>query len=59
MRLLREVLGLVVLILALGVLAGGIWELRAHDYVSAIVLVVVGLGLLGAGLELVRPSMAE
>lgn len=59
MRLVRESLGVLLVLLALAVLFWSVVELRGHDYVSAIVLVMVGLGVLGAGLEMVRPTMGE
>ncbi|MFW5924897.1 MAG: hypothetical protein ACOCV4_01960 [Myxococcota bacterium] len=58
-RILRDGTGAVLALCALGVLFYGITELRAHDYVSAIVLVVTGLSLLGAGVDLLRSSIGE
>jgi hypothetical protein len=58
-RFLRDASGAVLVLAALGVLFYAVTELRSHDYVSAIVLVVMGLGLLGAGVDLLRPSMGE
>ena len=59
MKVLREGSGFVLLIGALAVLFYGVLALRGHDFVSAIVLVVVGLALLGASVELLRPSVGE
>lgn len=59
MRGLREIVGLVLLVLALSVLFGGLRELRREDYVAALLFVVSGLGLLGASTELLRPVVGE
>tara|TARA_B100001750_G_scaffold80880_1_gene64274 strand:- start:2060 stop:2239 length:180 start_codon:yes stop_codon:yes gene_type:complete len=58
-KIVREGSGLLVLLGALAVLFQGILALRGHDFVSAIVLSVVGLALLGASVELLRPSVGE
>jgi hypothetical protein len=58
-RVLRDGSGALLVLAALAVLGYGIFELRRHDYVSAIVLVVTGLSLLGAGVELLRPTIGE
>lgn len=44
---------------SLGVLFFAIWTLREHDYVAAILLVLTGLSLLRAGVELLRPTVGE
>ena len=59
MKHVREGSGFVLLLLALAVLFQGVLALRGHDFVSAIVLSVVGLALLGASVELLRPSVGE
>lgn len=56
---LRESLGALLLLAALGVLVGVVESLRAHDYLGAIVLSIAGLALVGAGTELLRPSIGE
>lgn len=58
-RVVRDGSGGLLVLAALGVLFYGVVELRAHDYVSAIILVVTGLCVLGAGVELLRPSVGE
>jgi hypothetical protein len=58
-RALRDGSGFLLLIGALAVLWVAITSLRLHDFLSAIVLVVVGLALLGASVELLRPSVGE
>lgn len=58
-RILRDISGAVLVLASLGVLFYAVSELRGHDYVSAVVLVVTGLSLLGAGVELLRASMGE
>lgn len=59
MSRLREVFGVLLLVAALGTLFSGVMNLRAHDYVAAILLSVMGLALLGAGVELLRPTVGE
>ena len=44
---------------SLGVLTYAVLSLRAHDYVAAILLVVTGLFMLRAGVELLRPTVGE
>jgi uncharacterized protein (DUF983 family) len=56
---LREATGVLLVVGALAACAYGVLELRAHDYVAAIVVVVIGLALLGAGTELLRSSVGE
>jgi hypothetical protein len=34
-------------------------RLRAHDYLAALAVIMVGLALLGAGVELLRPTVGE
>ena len=56
---LREVGAAALVMLGVGALAGSVLKLQEHDFVSSIVLCVMGLALLGAGLEAVRPVMGE
>ena len=58
-RTLRDGSGLMLVLASLAVLYHGIIQLRGHDYVAAILLVVTGLSLLRAGVELLRPSVGE
>lgn len=53
----RDGVGAVLVVVALGVLFQAIRELSGRDYLSAIVLVVTGLALVGAGVELLRPGV--
>lgn len=49
-------------LLVLGALAGlfeGLMRLRAHDYVAAFIIMMAGLGVMGAGVELLRPTVGE
>ena len=55
----REVAGALLLLVSLGVLFAAVRELGLHDYLSAIILALTGLSLLGAGSELLRPSIGE
>ncbi len=59
LRFVRELAGLGLLVSSLGVLFRGVLVLGRHDYVAALVLVVVGLSLLGAAMELLRPGLGE
>ncbi len=58
-RSLRDGSGALLVLSALAVLFFGVVELRGHDYVAAIILVVIGLSLLRGGVELLRPSVGE
>jgi hypothetical protein len=58
-RTLRDGSGALLVLTSLGVLFYAVLELRAHDYVAAILLVVTGLSLLRAGVELLRPTVGE
>ncbi len=55
----REVAGFTLLVAALGVLFRGVVTFGRHDYVASLALVIVGLALLGAGMELLRPGLGE
>jgi hypothetical protein len=48
--------GIAVLMSALGVLFYGVTSLRARDYLACIILVLTGLSLMRAGIELLRPT---
>lgn len=58
-RVLRDGTGALLVLASLGVVFYAVHMLREHDYVSAIVLTVVGLSLLGAGVELLRATVGE
>ena len=58
-RAVRDGSGVLLLLSALVALAIALGQIQAHDYVAAILLVVVGLSLLRAGVELLRPGMGE
>lgn len=55
----QEPAGGILLIGSLGGLFYAVMLLRGHDYVSAIVLTIIGLALLAASVELLRPSAGE
>ncbi len=59
MRAFREGMGATMLVSAMAVLAYAIMRLTEHDYVGAVVLVVVGISVLGASVELLRPWAGE
>jgi hypothetical protein len=58
-RAVRDASGAVLVLVSLGVLTYAVLSLRAHDYVAAILLVVTGLFMLRAGVELLRPTVGE
>jgi hypothetical protein len=55
----RDGTGLLLVVMALGTLTYAVLQLRGHDYVAAILLVLTGLSLLRAGVELLRPTVGE
>ena len=58
-RGLREGSGTLLLIAALALLFQAVSLLRARDYLACIILVLTGLSLMRAGVELLRPSTGE
>jgi hypothetical protein len=58
-RFARDGTGSVLVLASLGVLFMGVGRLGGHDYVAAILLVLTGLSLLWAGVELLRPTIGE
>jgi hypothetical protein len=56
---LREVTGVVLVLVALVTLFVGVTQLRAHDYLACMILTFTGLSLMRAGAELLRPSVGE
>lgn len=58
-RVLRDGSGLLLVILALAALFGGVVELGGHDYLAAALLLLTGLAVLRAGVELLRPTVGE
>jgi apolipoprotein N-acyltransferase len=58
-RTVRDSSGLLLVLAALGALFYAVVQLRAHDYLSSILVIVVGVSLLWAGVELLRPSIGE
>ncbi|MGE0787081.1 MAG: hypothetical protein AB7S26_15515 [Sandaracinaceae bacterium] len=58
-HILRDGTGLVLVLGALGALGWGLSELASHDYLSAILAIVVGLSVMRAGVDLLRPTVGE
>jgi hypothetical protein len=56
---LREGTGVALVALSLATLFYAILQLRGHDYVAGVLLVLTGLSLLRAGVELVRVTAGE
>ena len=44
---------------AMAALFYGVVQLRGHDYISAVLLMITGLSILRAGVDLLRPSLGE
>lgn len=58
-RVIRDGSGLLFAILALLALGAGVVELRDHDYLAAALLLVTGISVLRAAVELLRPTVGE
>ncbi|AKF07888.1 hypothetical protein [Sandaracinus amylolyticus] len=58
-RTLRDGSGALLVGVAMAALFFGVVQLRAHDYVAAVLLVIVALSVLRAGVELLRPTLGE
>jgi hypothetical protein len=58
-RGLREGSGALLVLGALAALFYGVMLLRSRDYLACIILVLTGLSLMRAGVELLRPSIGE
>jgi hypothetical protein len=58
-RVLRDGSGALLLVAALAALFRAVTQLRGHDYLASLVLAAIGLSLLRAGVELLRPSVGE
>lgn len=58
-RFARDGSGSLLVLASLGVLFLAVQQLSGHDYVAAILLVLTGLSLLWAGVELLRPTIGE
>lgn len=52
----RHGAGIAILLAALAALFYGVTTLRTRDYLACIILVLTGLSLMRAALELLRPS---
>jgi hypothetical protein len=58
-RAVRDGSGLVLIIVALAALFWGVVELGDHDYLAAMLLLLTGLAVLRAGVELLRATVGE
>jgi hypothetical protein len=58
-RSLREGSGTLLVLGALAVLYQAVSVLRGRDYLGCIILVMVGLSVMRAGVELLRPSIGD
>jgi hypothetical protein len=58
-RALRDVSGLVLTALSLAALGWGIVQLHGRDYLAAALMLLTGLAVLRAGVELLRPTVGE
>jgi len=58
-RVVRDGAGLLLVGVALVSLFFGVGELRQHDYLASAMLLIVGLAVLRAAVELLRPTVGE
>ncbi|MCA9581530.1 MAG: hypothetical protein KC416_07025 [Myxococcales bacterium] len=58
-RWVRAAAGGLLTLLALGAMVYAVAVLREHDYIAAMLLTVIGLSLIRAGTELLRPVLGE
>lgn len=58
-RVVRDGSGALLVGAAMAVLFWGVVQLRGHDYLAAALLIVTGLSVLRAGVELLRPTLGE
>jgi hypothetical protein len=58
-RALRDGFGLVLVVLAIAALFWGVVQLGEHDYLAALLMLLTGLAVLRAGVELLRPTVGE
>ena len=59
MSRLREAGGGLLLCASFAAIVRSVMHLQSHDFVSALIMCVIGLALLGAGFEALRPSIGE
>lgn len=55
----KDVVGLVLVVLALVGLGFGVREVTVRDYVAAVLLLVAGASVLRVGVDLLRPTVGE
>lgn len=58
-RALRDGSGAMLVGAAMVVIFWAVVQMRAHDYVAATLLLVTGLAMLRAGVDLLRPTLGE
>jgi hypothetical protein len=58
-RIVRDGSGLLLVLAALAALFHAVSQLRGHDYLAAALMVLMGLAVLRAGVELLRPTVGE
>jgi len=58
-RSIRDLTGCGLVVVALAVVFHGVTQLGARDYLATIVLILTGLSLMRAGVELLRPAIGE
>ena len=58
-RVVRDATGLALTGGAVGALFYGVAQLRDHDYLAATLMLLTGLAVLRAGVELLRPTVGE
>lgn len=55
----RDGSGLVLTAASLGAIFWGVLQLHEHDYLAAMLMLLTGLAVLRAGVELLRPTVGE
>ena len=58
-RVVRDGAGLLLTLGALAALFWGIVQLSEHDYLASVLVLITGLAVLRAGVELLRPTVGE
>lgn len=55
----KDVVGILLVVLALGGLGYGVLQVSARDYVAAALLLLAGASTMRAGVGLLRPTVGE
>jgi hypothetical protein len=58
-RALRDGSGILLVAAGFAALCWGVLQLHAHDYLAAMLMLLTGLAVIRAGVELLRPTVGE